>query len=186
MKEEWVDIKGFEGMYAVSNIGRVKALERTITNGGKVQKRKEKILKPNYSQRYLCVILCKEGRTYPKLVHRLVAEAFIPNIENKPIVDHKDTNYRNNAVENLRWVTQKENCLNPITRKKNSESKKGHKCYLKNHSEETKKKLSEMKKGKKLSEEHKKKISEAHMGLSYSNSLKGRHWKMEGGKRKWY
>ena len=174
---EWRAIDGFEGLYEVSNYGNVKALDRYILNNGSMQHRKERIL---------LVVLCKDGKTYPKTIHRLVADAFIPNPENKPVVDHIDTNPANNNVENLRWTTVQENCMNPLTRIHNSESKKGHKCYLKHHSEETKRKLSEQRKGKKLSEEHKQKLREAHTGLSYSNSLKGRHWKMEEGKRIWY
>lgn len=138
---------------------------------------------------YRSVVLCKEGKTYPKLVHRLVAEAFIPNPENKPVVDHIDTNTLNNNVENLRWATTQENALNELSRKHNSDSKKGHRCYLKHHTEETKRKLSEAHKGKKLSEEHKRKLSEAHKGLKKgvpNPFLKGKKWKVEGGKRVWY
>lgn len=186
MQEEWCEIKDFEGLYSVSNLGRIKSLDRCILNNGNIQHKKERILKPHKQKGgHLLVVLCKNGKVYPRLVHRLVAIAFLPNEENKPIVDHKDTDPANNRVDNLKWVTQKENCLNPITRIHNSESKKGHKGYLTHHSEETKKKLSDLHKGKKLSEEHRKKISEAHKGLSYSNNLKGRHWIIEGGKRKW-
>lgn len=188
MIEQWKEIKGFEGLYEVSNTGKVKALERKVMNNGSLQKRHEKILKPSKSKYYLRVVLCKDGKTYPKTIHRLVAEAFISNPENKPVVDHIDANTENNCVDNLRWVTQKENCMNPLTREHNSKSKKGHPGYLKAHSEETKKKLSEMKKGKKFSEEHKRKLSESHIGIlkGRTGALKGRHWKMEGGKRVWY
>lgn len=189
MTEEWKDIKDFEGFYTVSNLGNIKSLDKYIYYNGCKRHSSERILKPYKNRKgYLTVVLCKYGKTYPKLVHRLVAEAFIPNLDNKPVVDHIDTNTENNVVDNLRWVTMQENCLNPLTRIHNSESKKGHKCHLKQHSEETKRKLSEIKKGKKLSEEHKKKLSESHKGLrkGMSNSLKGRKWKVEGGKRVWY
>lgn len=163
MSEEWRAIDGFEGLYEVSNFGNVKALDRYILNNGGMQHRKERILKPHTQKSgHLVVVLCKDGKTYPRTIHRLVADAFIPNPENKPVVDHIDTNPANNNVGNLRWVTVQENCMNPLTRIHNSESKKGHKCYLKHHSEETKRKLSEQRKGRKLSEEHKKKLSESH------------------------
>lgn len=163
-EEVWKPIIGFEGLYEVSNYGNVKALDRYIENNGGMQHRSEKILKANTSKRtgHKTVVLCRGGKTSPQLVHRLVASAFIPNPENKPYIDHIDTNPRNNHVSNLRWVTQHENAMNPLTRLHNSESKKGHKGYLKCHTEETKRKLSEMKIGKKFSLEHRKHLSESH------------------------
>lgn len=185
--EEWLPIIGFEGLYEVSSFGNVKALERQVMNNGGIQRRHECILKTTKKNGYLLVVLCKNGRTYPRLVHRLVAGAFLDNPENKPVVDHIDTDPSNNHVDNLRWATVSENCLNPLTRTHNSVSKMGHKGYLKAHSEETKRNISEMNKGRKLSEEHKRKISEAHLGKKGgSNSLRGRHWKIEEGKRIWY
>lgn len=94
------------------------------------------------------------------LVHRAVAELFIPNPENKPFVDHIDTNRVNNHINNLRWVTNKENCNNPFTRRNMSESHKG-KNKGKTLSEETKRKISESQKGKLCSEETKQKMREA-------------------------
>lgn len=171
----------------MSNLGKVKSLKRkVITKNGHYQGYNEKILKTSKTNN--CVYLCKNGKIYPRLIYRLVAIAFIPNPENKPCVDHIDTNIKNNTVNNLRWVTQKENCLNPLTRKHNSLSKIGHKGYLKHHTEETKNKLSKIHKGKNLSDEHKKKLSEAHKGLlkGRTTCLKGKHWKKEGGVRVWY
>ena len=162
MVEEWKPVANYEGLYEISSFGRVKALERLVMNNGGLQRKHEKILKQN-KQSHCMVVLCKDGKTKPFLVHRLVADAFIPNPDNKPVVDHIDTDPYNNYVDNLRWCTVQENCMNPLTRKHNSESKKGHKCYLSHHSEETKKKLSEMKKGIPLSEEHKQKLKEAKM-----------------------
>lgn len=120
----WKSIKGFEGFYEVSNTGEVKALERLVENNGSPQHKHEKILKQGGTGRYKMVSLCKDGKVYPRTVHRLVAEAFIPNPDNKPNVDHIDTNPLNNNVDNLRWVTQSENGLNPLTRKNLSEARK--------------------------------------------------------------
>lgn len=144
MKEiDYKRIKGFED-YLIYSDGRVYS-EKT-----------GKFLKPHIDKDgYLIVHLCNCGVKKVR-VHRLVAEAFIPNPENKPFIDHIDTERSNNDISNLRWVTAKENNNNPITLKRLSESHKG-----KPHSEEHKKKQSESHKGKPLSEETKRKISES-------------------------
>ena len=112
-REIWKDIEGYEGLYQVSNLGRVKSLNYNRT-------KKEKILKPRSNKDgYLRVVLYKEGKSKQYLVHRLVAQAFIPNPDNKPQVNHKDDNKTNNKVENLEWVTSKENA-NYGTRNKRS------------------------------------------------------------------
>lgn len=92
----------------------------------------------------------------------MVAEAFITNPYNKPNVDHIDTNIHNNYYTNLRWVSQKENCLNSITRMNMSKSKQGHRPYLLHHTEASKLKISLAKKGIVFTEEHKRHLSEAH------------------------
>lgn len=92
---------------------------------------------------YLHVPLRKDKIQYSNSVHRLIAETFIPNPENKPCIDHIDGNRYNNSVYNLRWCTQKENCNNPISRKRYSEAQKGRIT-----TEETRKKMSESHKGK--------------------------------------
>ena len=216
MQEKWKDIIGFEGLYVVSNTGKVKALERLVLNNGGLQHKHERILKAHVDARGYCsVVLCKDGKTYPKSVHRLVAEAFISNLENKPYVDHIDTNPSNNYVDNLRWATQKENALNLLTRQHLSQAKMGHEYWGRPltdeerkkisdankgrvFTEEHKKKLSDAHKGKKLSEEHKKKVAQSKIGTKYSEEskqkmrekalgrFKGKHWKLVGGKRVWY
>ena len=112
-KEEWRTIAGFEGLYEVSNLGNV----RSIQFHGK---RRIKIMSLTDVRGYKLVKLRdwenKIFLSYP--VHRLVAQAFIPNPENKPQVDHIDTNPSNNAVGNLRWVTSLENQNNPLTLEK--------------------------------------------------------------------
>ena len=129
-EEIWKDIEGYEGLYQVSNKGRVKSLNRYANNNGTLQFRPERILKQNIQKagrsKRCTVVLSKDAKTKAIRVHRLVAEAFIPNPENKPQIDHIDTNMSNNNVENLRWVTAKENMNNPMTRKHHSEVKKGH------------------------------------------------------------
>lgn len=120
MEEIWKDIVGYEGFYQVSNLGRVKSLYRTfIRKNSSPFVVKSRILKAvldtkGYPRVALCV--CKSKKYCA--VHRLVAEAFIPNPFNKPDVDHIDTNRANAIVSNLRWVTSSENHLNPITRAK--------------------------------------------------------------------
>ena len=99
--EIWRDIEGFEGLYQVSNLGRTKRLYKND---------KEKILKPFFNRYgYLYINLYKEGKRETCRVHRLVAKAFIPNPENKPEVNHKDEDKTNNKVENLEWMTRREN-----------------------------------------------------------------------------
>lgn len=147
MNEEWRAVVGYEGVYEVSSTGRVRSLDRVIVDG---RKRKGRQLKGYINKKgYEVVTLCRDRKINVQLVHRIVANAFLPNPLNKPVIDHIDTNPANNAVENLRWVTISENCLNPLTRKHNSESKKGHKSYLKCHTEESKRKIREAKKRQK-------------------------------------
>lgn len=100
MNEEWRDIKGYEGLYQVSNLGRVKSLR------DKNNKKRELILKPKIMRNgYLKVDLCKNGKQKTFTVHRLVATVFISNPKNFPTVNHKDENKLNNNVSNLEWCT---------------------------------------------------------------------------------
>lgn len=104
MKETWRDIKGYEGLYRVSNFGKIKSFYK---NG------KTKILKPvpNFKG-YERVTLCnRRGNKTIYSVHRLVALAFIENPLLKPEINHINGNKRDNRISNLEWVTGKENCL---------------------------------------------------------------------------
>ena len=98
MIELWKDIKDYEGLYQVSNFGRILSLNYRRTG-------KSELLKPGKdTYGYYQVVLRKNGEPKTIKVHRLVAEAFIPNPENKPTVDHIDRNKLNNFVGNLRWA----------------------------------------------------------------------------------
>ena len=100
-KELWKDIKDYEGHYQVSNWGRIKSIKFG----------KERILKPVTDRHgYLLVSLWKNNKQKTYKVHRLVAEAFIPNPYNLPQVNHKDENPLNNNVNNLEWCNSKYNC----------------------------------------------------------------------------
>ena len=107
--EEWKDIQGFEGKYMVSNLGRVKSLERMKWVGKSYYKAPERILKAVKARGYLRVMLCKDGKGKWYPVHRLVAIAFIPNPYNLPEVNHKDEDKKNNCVQNLEWCSSQYN-----------------------------------------------------------------------------
>lgn len=114
--EEWRDIEGYEGLYQISSEGRVKSLKRIARNNHTVN---SKIRKPKIDKDgYCCVSLWIDGVSKEHFIHRLVAQAFVPNPENKPCIDHINTDRTDNRAENLRWCTHKENTNNPISREK--------------------------------------------------------------------
>ena len=178
MIEEWRDIEGFEGVYQVSNMG---GLKRIWLRG----RMNVKALKPNINQDGYCSVgLYKNGRCKTMLLHRIVAQAFLPNPSCLPQVNHKDENKQNNAVDNLEWCDAKYNCNYGTWRQQDSETHKGEKnpmhgkkgennpCFGRHHSEEARKKMSAshigIQKGEKHplygkhhSEEARKKMSEA-------------------------
>lgn len=98
MEEIWKPVVEYEGLYEVSNTGLVRSL------------RYNKIMSPNINRYgYKYINLCKDGIIKTKTIHRLVAQAFIPNPDNLPMVNHKDEDKGNNCVENLEWCDQKYN-----------------------------------------------------------------------------
>lgn len=178
MEEIWKDILGYEGMYQVSNTGQVRSLDREISQLNRWGSYSHKTLKGRIlssssdDDGYTTVALSKGGQTKYCLVHRLVAQAFLPNPDNLPQVNHKDEHPCNNNVNNLEWCTSEYNMtygtrLQRISAANKgkpfpkelaaamSESRKGsgNPMYGKHHSEEAKKKISEALKGKKHSPE---------------------------------
>ena len=109
--EEWKDIKGYEGFYQVSNIGRVRSLDRYITRSdGVVQFKKGIIKQPKEnSDGYYTITLNKNGKNKTIGIHRLVAQAFIPNPDELLEVNHIDYDRKNNNVNNLEWCTHQDN-----------------------------------------------------------------------------
>lgn len=109
-EEIWKDVVGYEGLYKVSNLGRIRSLDRVVahhTAGTAV--RKGKIRKLSFDGNYLNVSFTKDKKTVTRRIHRVVAEAFIPNPDNLSDVDHIDCDKLNNCVSNLRWCTSAEN-----------------------------------------------------------------------------
>lgn len=107
--EKWKNIKGYEGIYQVSNLGRIKSLERMEKYKNTQRKRKEKILKGINLNGYIRIGLLKNKKYKNFLVHRLVATTFIPNPNNFKEINHKDGNKQNNEISNLEWCTRSEN-----------------------------------------------------------------------------
>ena len=109
--EIWKDIVGYEGMYQVSNMGRVRSLDRIIVyKDGRVWNCKGRILSIHDNGKgYKFVRLSKYGKPKQEYIHRLVATAFIDNQDNLPEVNHKDENKENNCVYNLEWCSREYN-----------------------------------------------------------------------------
>ena len=115
--KEWKDIEGYEGLYQISNEGEI----RNVRNNKNL-----KIFKTKYG--YFHVILSKNGKTKQHIVHRIVADAFIPNPKNYPCVNHKNECKDDNSVENLEWCDWKYNC-NYGTRNKRMAKSLSKKVY---------------------------------------------------------
>ena len=117
MEEVYKDIEGYEGLYQVSNLGNVKSL---VNNKGVAR---EKILKPVINKGYKRVHLCKNKTIKNFSVHRLVANAFLPNPHNFPCINHKDECKINNVISNLEWCTHKYNLEYNNGQKRRTESR---------------------------------------------------------------
>lgn len=131
--EIWKPIIGFEGLYEVSNMGRVKSLH--YWGGNRVS-----IMKPKKNERYVSIMLCKNGIHKTKLVHRLVYEAFVATLPKYKrtgcgndiyVINHKDENKHNNRLENLELVTHKQNINYGTAKKRISEKQKNNKKHSK-------------------------------------------------------
>ena len=128
--EEWKDIEGFEGYYQVSNLGRVKSLPRIRKTGTGYYVSKTKILTPSLMQGYVQNALCMNGKAKSYRTHRLVAFAFIPNPENKPCINHKNSIRSDNWVENLEWCTRAENTKHAMENGRMPVGEKSYKAKL--------------------------------------------------------
>lgn len=140
-KQIWKDIEGYEGLYQVSNTGKVRSLNYRCT--GKSKTLKQDTTKFGYN----LIVLYKNHKRKVYLVHRLVALVFIPNPLNLPQVNHIDEDKTNNAVWNLEWCTPKYNSNYGTRLERCSKGLKG-KNKGKHHTEETKRKIGEAMKGK--------------------------------------
>lgn len=129
--EEWRELPDYEGIYAVSTLGRVASLPRKTDKNGVLHNKEGRIMcnhitKYGYEQ----VTLTKYNKSVNRYIHRLVALLFIENPNNYPQIDHIDGNKQNNRVANLRWCTQKMNNNYPLARLHNSLSHKGNRKII--------------------------------------------------------
>lgn len=124
----WVAINGFEGLYEISNFGRVRNRNGAVL--------KQRIKRTNCTC-YKTVDLWKDGRYYKKYIHRLMADAFIPNPNNLPFVNHKDEDGTNNFIDNLEWCTREYNVNYGTAKERRAKKIRGVP-----HTEEHKKKIS--------------------------------------------
>lgn len=119
IKEEWKPVAGYENLYSVSNLGKVKSLNYNHTG-------KEKILKSNKVNGYLQVTLFKNGKGKTFKVHRLVATAFLPNPEGLPEINHRNENKTNNCVSNIEWCSRRYNMRYGTRNKRQAASMTNH------------------------------------------------------------
>ena len=127
--EEWRDIEGYEGLYQVSNLGRVRSLDHLVNDGIReyIRKGRVRILTKASTGYYIVTIHNRKSKNC--LVHRLVAQAFIPNPDNLPDINHKDEDKTNNTVDNLEWCDKQYN-NNYGTRKQRADDAQHKKSVL--------------------------------------------------------
>lgn len=120
--EEWRPVVGYEGLYEVSDWGNVRSLDVYLpSKGGSVALRRGRLLKQHFDKDGYCRVgVHKNGKGSTVAVHRLVAEAFVPNLDNLPIIDHIDGHRDNNMADNLRWFTVSLNNSTEQARKRKS------------------------------------------------------------------
>lgn len=119
--EVWKDIRGYNGLFQISNLGNVKRKQKTYFCGNNTKRvLEERLIIGEQVKGYRRVALWNNKKYKRVFVHRLVAQAFIPNPDDKPEIDHIDGNPLNNKVDNLRWCNHTENLNNPITLKRKS------------------------------------------------------------------
>lgn len=186
--EEWRNIEGYEGMYQVSNMGRVKSLERYVVkdNKGNLALKQSRLIIPHkQNSGYLYVSLNKKNTRKNYLVHRLVALAFIDNPNNYLEVNHKDENKLNNISDNLEWCTHQYNNFYGTKIERQRQKMQGRKRSPesiektrlanlgKKRSKDFCELMSKINKGRVVSEETRKKLSEANRGKE--SNWKGRH-----------
>lgn len=110
MTEIWKDVKGYEGLYQVSNMGRVRSVARVVTwKNQQTKSYKSRMMKIREKNGYRVVSLYKNHKSKDNRVHRLVADAFIENPNNLPFINHIDEDKSNNKVDNLEWCTRQYN-----------------------------------------------------------------------------
>ena len=130
MGETWKPVVGYEGLYEVSDYGRVRSVPHEVPylHGSRISPGRIRV--PNLNRRtgYLSISLCKGNVTKTKLVHRLVAEAFLPNPDNLPQINHKDEDKANNRLDNLEWCSVKYNNNYGTKNQRVSEKNKVSKC----------------------------------------------------------
>lgn len=134
MTELWKQVKGYEKLYEASSLGRIRTIKRKVlAKAGALRMVQAKIRKQYKNKKgYRTVQIWKNGKASTKTVHRMVLEAFIPNTENKPHVNHINSNREDNRLENLEWVTIEENYAH---------SRKNGKMYMRNQYMKVKRKV---------------------------------------------
>ena len=180
--EIWKDIPGYEGLYKISNTGKILSISKTRTGYSYMAKKKinrsykDRILRPQKIGNYFGVALTKNGDQKTLLVHRLVALAFLPNHENMPNINHIDFNTHNNSIDNLEWCTQLENIHHSMNAGRNRKAS-GENCGASKFTNIQVKKIRTIPKNHnhieiaKIFNVHPETISKIRRGITYKNIL---------------